>query len=333
MNRTKRQLLRCELARRLFIEDAGERPLLQADIIDDAEGTGQTVRVPKCFHALREHGISWGQVARTADSQIISVFGRRSLPPEIARMRGVAVLDPARQKWDELVPPVADEARGHFSRAFTVEHTSYDFASDYDPLGADSAHWTALRDGDYVRAESGKAVFTKDVNNNRTSVYRSVDADMSGHGADYGVEADLTPGISSGKVRYPHVDFRQADGTHYYFAVITLDPATLQIRLQDGEGSATTLASTTSGIGSSHKVYLEGVGTVLKVFLDGSETDKLSAADSTITSAGCGGISGYQQANTSHAANWDNFRVYVAPPEAGPTLFPCPFAWPFIGAF
>ena len=333
MNRTKRQLLRCELARCLFIEQARARHLLQADLIDDLEESGQVVRVPKCFGALREHGFGWGQVARRGDSQIISVVGTRALPSEIARMTGVAVLDPARQRWDELVPPMADHADGHFSRAFTVQYTVYDFGTDYNPLSADSDHWTALKNGDYVRATSGQAVFTINPGADTASVYRFDDANMAAEGADYGVEADLTPGLSNGKVRYPHVDFRQADATHYYFAVITLSPTTLHVRLQDGEGSATTLASTTDGISASHKVYLEGVGTALKVFLDGSDTEKLSASDGILTAPGYGGISGYQQANTSHAASWDNFKVYVAAPQAGPRLFPCPFAWPFIGAF
>ena len=77
MNRTKRQLLRCELARRLFIEKAGEHPLLRADIIDDAEGTGQTVRVLDLRPAsARQRGSeavpagSLGLIPRACDSKL-----------------------------------------------------------------------------------------------------------------------------------------------------------------------------------------------------------------------------------------------------------------------
>ena len=224
MSRTQRQLQRRELARRAFIKTAQAGTVLECDwgSYDEA---GRTVRTPKPSRLLE----TWGQVANKGDSVVIFVPAGTLVPADVRRMAGVAVRVLTQADFDTLIPPHAASAAGHFSRAFTAEHATYDFASDYDPLSVDSGHWTALLNGNYIRASGGEGIFTVNAAAGTLSVYRFDDADMSGEGADYGVEADLTSGESDANRRYPHVDFRQA-GKGRPIRHITTSPSTRSAR-------------------------------------------------------------------------------------------------------
>jgi len=314
--RTRRQLRRCELARRLFIEKAKKRAMLQADFTTVIEDE-QEIRVPVCRDTLRQAGSAWGQVADLGDSQIIWLPKHGSPPARIVG-NGVHVVDPAHIDWDRLITPVADGAAGHFSYAHKRLFASDDFGTNYDPLSND-ADWTALRDGAYIRANAGKCYNKAPGGSNRFTTYRFDPADMSGESADYSVEAALSRTTSTVA---PCLCMRQTASDTYYYLAPSLTPQVVLSKRVGGVATQLGAANIASAVGTGR---VEAVGTALKAYWGGVE--EISASDGAISSAGYAGVFVYvAAAGGANEAYIDDFNVWVERPGR-----PAPVIGPLAG--
>ena len=315
MTRTPRQLERCELARRLFIERVQERLVVRCPIIEiDSTEPGVPRRVPGIQGFADRHRLGWGQVADCGDFQLLYFFlplspSQRS---ELSGIDGLEIKEASQLNCDELIPPWADTASGHFSYAHTGLHYSDLFAHGNDPL-SNHADWTGDTDPTYLKSDGSKLV-TNDGNgvNYRTMRYRCTGSPMGAVTADYSVELDCTP-FQSIDEDYSMwgVMVRAKDGSNHYYANLSHSADrvnNLRVYERTTGGGEVKLAETTAS--DTGIVRLEIVGTIIKVYVDGVE--KISTSDGTLTDAEYPGVRvSAARHNQSGEGSADDFRVYI----------------------
>lgn len=315
MTRTQRQLERCELARRLFIERVRERLVVQCPIVEiDSTRTGMPCRVPGIQGFADRHKLGWGQVADCGDSQLLYFFlplspSQRS---ELSGIDGLEIKEASQLNCDELITPWAPKASGHFSYAHTGLHYSDLFGHSNDPLSG-HADWTGDTDPSYLKSDGSK-IITNDGDHvsYRKIRYRCTGCSMAAVAADYSVELDCTPfrSIDEDYTMWG-VTVRAKDDLNHYFANLShsADRANnLQLYRRTTAAGEIKLAETTAG--DTGIVRLEIVGSTIKVYVDGVE--KISTSDGTLTDAEYPGVRvSAARHNQSGEGSADDFRVYI----------------------
>jgi len=307
MRARRRQQEWRERARRELVERATRRPVWELPPARAAEVWGW----------LDANRLSWAQLGERAGRQVIYLADADTKPPA-----GVRVLDARSMDWDRLIRPFAAAARGHASYAHTRQHALYEFGTAYDPFDhGDNADWTgyaiANSGDDYFKSAGGLLTQRAAPGaSTRAAIYRWDAEDMSGVSADYSVEANIActySGTADDKVF--GVALRAADGNNCYLAVIRYSsPAgSWAIQMWRRVASAwTRLGSNVNISGASGLIRIEAVGSALKAYWGGSETEKISASDASISAAGYPAIyGGLGDGSTSSAPTADDVKVYV----------------------
>ena len=299
MTRTQRQRERCELARRLFIERVRRCPLYRADTVAIDLG-GEEGRLPKLHADVIASGAAWGQVADLGDSQII--FLDRAVP--VPSRRGVVPVQAADLDFDELIPPWADRAAGHFSYAHTRQAHKDAFSHTNNPL-SNHADWTGDANGADWKSD-GSQLKPNIPGAGRGQRYR-----LTGYtpgSADYSTEATVlcVYEAAGAKVQRIHIALRMDAVGNRYEALILPGAAWAFHIWEYSAGAGKSLASKAIAA-NTYLVRIEAVGTTLKAYLDG--TEELSASDGTLPNAESAGFVSYLSAGADGTAYGDNFTT------------------------
>jgi len=298
-----------ELARRLFIAKVSALPLYRCSKVETIVD-GEPCWVPSIAEALSDAHIGWSQVADLGRQQLI--YLTRAAPPGLPP--DARVQDPDALDWNALIPPLADEAAGHFSEAHNYELYHEPFGTAYDPLSLytpdfDAFYNNELRSvGGVVRHRTGQT---------SSAYYRWVTDEQPPDdcSAEWAFLA-LTTVTSGGKVANGVLLRTDAGASpaEWYRGYLLYDETsdTLVAKVVKYVGGVLTTLGTSgsiSGTPSSGLGRFEAVGSTLKVYCDGNE--ELSVSDGSLSSGYAGPYS-YRLGTTGQDPELDNLKLFIA---------------------